>query len=109
QTSVWSGQTVNGNAILVAYTFGGDANLDGVVNGDDYFQIDSHVSQSGSVFGYFNGDFNYDGAVNGDDYFVIDSNVSASGLPMALSAVPEPAMSGLIAAALVISRRRRRR
>src|SRR5205814_372138 len=80
QTSVWSGHTVNGNAILVAHTFGGDAKLDGVVNGDDYFQIDSQVSQSGSVFGYFNGDFNYDGAVNGDDYFVIDSNVSASGL-----------------------------
>src|SRR5439155_15338672 len=72
--STWSGQDIGAGDVLVMYTYGGDANLDGLVNGDDYFQIDSHVNQSGAV-GYFNGDFNYDGAINGDDYFIIDSNI----------------------------------
>src|SRR5205814_8478494 len=62
---------------LVMYTWGGDANLDGTLNGDDYFQIDSQFNQDGLVFGYFNGDFNYDGSINGDDYFIIDSNWNA--------------------------------
>ena len=54
------------------YTYGGDADLNGKLNGDDYFQIDSHVNVAGST-GYHNGDFNYNGIVNGDDYFIIDS------------------------------------
>ena len=62
--------------VLVRYTWGGDANLDGTLNGDDYFRIDSHVAQNGAVFGYVNGDFNYDGAIDGDDYFIIDSNIA---------------------------------
>ncbi|MCY2952283.1 MAG: hypothetical protein NTU53_09940 [Planctomycetota bacterium] len=59
------------NATVVKYTWNGDANLDGIVNADDYFLADSgFVSQQG---GYGNGDFNYDGVVNSDDYFLIDS------------------------------------
>ena len=72
-----TGQAVDATSVLVKYTYGGDANLDGTLNGDDYFQIDSHSNQSGSVFGYFNGDFNLDGEINGDDYFIIDSNWNA--------------------------------
>ena len=61
------------NETLVMYTYNGDANLDGKVNADDYFIIDSNYNKSGSVFGFNNGDFNYDGQINGDDYFAIDS------------------------------------
>jgi hypothetical protein len=50
----------------------GDANLDGVIDGDDFFMIDSgYTSQAG---GYANGDFDYNGRVDADDYFRIDSN-----------------------------------
>src|SRR5207248_10647730 len=70
----FGGLSVASGDALVMYTWGGDANLDGTLNGDDYFQIDSHFNQDGIVFGYYNGDFNYDGAINGDDYFIIDSN-----------------------------------
>jgi hypothetical protein len=57
--------------VLVKYTWDGDANLDGVVNADDYFQIDSgYITQAK---GYQNGDFNYDDIINADDYFLIDS------------------------------------
>ena len=73
-TQLWDGQTVDATTVLVKYTYGGDANLDGTLNGDDYFQIDSHFNQAGSVFGAYNGDFNLDGEINGDDYFIIDSN-----------------------------------
>src|SRR5207248_8681431 len=59
-----SGQSVSSGDALVMYTWGGDANLDGTLDGDDYFQIDSHFNQAGLIFGYHNGDFNYDGDIN---------------------------------------------
>jgi hypothetical protein len=43
-TAVWSGQTVTGSDTLVMYTYGGDANLDGKINVDDYGQIDFNVA-----------------------------------------------------------------
>ena len=71
-------------------------NLDGVINADDYFQIDSDSGQPSSALNYYKGDFNYDGVINGDDYFLIDTNYAAptgSLAPSAgfVSAVPEPA------------------
>jgi hypothetical protein len=80
QTALVDGQTVDATAVLVKYTYAGDANLDGAITGDDYFQIDSAFPQA--LHGYLNGDFNYDGVINGDDYFLIDSNFSAQGLPL---------------------------
>lgn len=79
QTALFMGQTVTGSDVLIKYTYEGDANLDGVVTGDDYFQIDSAVPQG--LRGWFNGDFNYDGTVTGDDYFLIDSTFPAQGQP----------------------------
>ncbi len=80
QTGVFGGETVDASAILIKFTCAGDANLDGVINGDDYFQIDSAFPQASH--GWWNGDFNYDGVVNGDDYFLIDSNFPAQGPPL---------------------------
>jgi hypothetical protein len=98
--------------------------MDGDLDGDDYFAIDSNLSQSEVVFGWTKGDFNYDGRINGDDYFIIDSNIAqaqgsgnvfyvrdpefaagASGL----TAVPEPASIGLVAIGATGLLRRRRR
>ncbi len=65
------GVALDDNNVLIRYTWTGDANLDGLVNADDYFLIDSgFVTQQG---GYQNGDLNYDNLVNADDYFLIDS------------------------------------
>ena len=123
-TSVWSGQTVTGNETLVMYTYGGDANLDGHINVDDYGRIDFNVPLGTS--GWFNGDFNYDGKINVDDYGIIDFNIGIQGPAFSTSsqagivglvsadfgelsrAVPEPAISGLLAAAVLLTRRRRR-
>ncbi|MEO6436675.1 MAG: Ig-like domain-containing protein, partial [Tepidisphaeraceae bacterium] len=77
ETAMWNGQTVDATTVLIKYTYGGDANLDGKINIDDYGQIDFNVAASGSVFGWFNGDFNMDGKINIDDYGIIDFNVAA--------------------------------
>jgi hypothetical protein len=99
------------------YTYGGDANLDGKINVDDYGRIDFNVTLPGAS-GWFNGDFNYDGKVNVDDYGIIDFNVGIQGAPFAtgssisagVTAVPEPAVSfALLAGAALWSAGRRRR
>ena len=106
----------SGDAIAM-YTYGGDANLDGAITGDDYFQIDSGFPAG--AHGWFNGDFNYDGTITGDDYFIIDSNFPAQGAAFPTSggglagvaAVPEPASIGAVVAlgGLGLLRRGRRR
>ena len=78
QTEVWSGETVDATCVLVKFTYIGDADLNGELNGDDYFYLDSHVLQSGSVFLWHNGDYDYTGEINGDDYFYLDSSILAA-------------------------------
>ena len=116
-TAVWAGQTVTGSDALVMYTYGGDANLDGKINVDDYGRIDLNIPLGTS--GWYNGDFNYDGKINVDDYGIIDFNVGIQGAPIpaaggsglsGVSAVPEPAsVVSLLAACGVANLRRRRR
>jgi hypothetical protein len=122
QTAVFRGQTVDGTSVLVKYTYGGDANLDGKLNVDDYGQIDFNVNLAGAS-GWYNGDFNYDGKINVDDYGIIDANVVIQGsqfgnaddlsaLSAGVSAVPEPSLLALPAAygfANLLLRRRRPR
>ncbi len=71
--------------VLVKYTYYGDANLDGKVDGSDYTRIDAgYLSQSGSnpLTGWSNGDFNYDGVINGSDYTLIDNAFNRQGVQM---------------------------
>ncbi|MGE5608516.1 MAG: hypothetical protein ACM359_04635, partial [Bacillota bacterium] len=83
--STFAGQPVTENDILVKYTWNGDVNLDGMVDGDDYFLVDGgFISQ---LHGYQNGDVNFDGVVDGDDYFLIDSAfITQTGVPVARKA-----------------------
>ncbi len=117
---VWKGQTVDATTVLALYTYAGDANLDGRVNADDYFEIDSNYNKPQSAAGYFKGDFNYDGKINGDDYYLIDMNFDSQsgvfqggaplgGAPLAgVSVVPEPTAIGILALPALAALRRRR-
>jgi fibronectin-binding autotransporter adhesin len=122
-TSLDGASTVDGD-ILFKYTYYGDANLSGAVDGSDYSLID--YGYLNHLTGWYNGDFNYDGAVDGSDYTLIDNAFNSQGTALAselaspdaiataqmagsASAVPEPATLGLLAfgAAGLLCRKRR--
>ena len=118
-TDVFAGQTITGSSTIAMYTYAGDANLDGTIDGGDYGIIDNFV-QVPNADSYFNGDFNYDGVIDGGDYGIIDNNIQAQGAPFPTSgasvglsgvtAVPEPAalsVLGVATAGLLVRRRRR--
>jgi hypothetical protein len=124
-SNTFEGITPGASDILVKYTYYGDTNLDGTVDGSDYSRIDNAYTYNQShsttpLTGWFNGDFNYDGSVNGSDYTLIDNAFNSQGVAfsaqvatataqVAGSAVPEPASLGLLAigAAGLLGRRRR--
>jgi fibronectin-binding autotransporter adhesin len=106
------------NDVLVKYTYYGDADLNGVINGADYALLDTGFGLHQT--GWQHGDFNYDGVVNGTDYALIDNTfnqiTATSATPLAIvaaasvsSAVPEPTTLGLIGigAMGLLGRRRR--
>jgi hypothetical protein len=80
---------------LVMYTYPGDANLSGKIDGEEYYRLDAGFASHRT--GYENGDSNYDGKINADDYFLIDRNYTrqtsalSAGEPVGDTvAVPEP-------------------
>ena len=120
-TTTWAGQPIDATTILVRYTYDGDANLDGIIDGGDYGLIDNNVQVPGA-FGYARGDFNLDGVIDGGDYGIIDNNIQAQGAPFptsalvdlpAVTAIPEPTACGfavlIVAAALPRRGRSQRR
>jgi hypothetical protein len=74
----FDGENVDATTVIIKYTYAGDANMDGSIDGGDYGVIDNFV-QVPNARGYSNGDFNYDGVVDGGDYGVIDNNIQAQG------------------------------
>jgi autotransporter-associated beta strand protein len=125
--ATFDGATPVDGDILVKYTYYGDANLDGAVDGSDYTLIDAGFASNGALTGWYNGDFNYDGKIDGSDYTLIDNAFNTQGAslgsnPAAIiasntaqfaggsSAVPEPATLGLLGVTGIglLGRRRRR-
>jgi hypothetical protein len=123
----FDGVSSTSSDVLVKYTYYGDANLDGKVDGSDYSKIDSAVLTGAT--GWANGDFNYDGVINGSDYTLLDNAFNTQSAVLsaqisdptvqiadeispagATSAVPEPTTLGLlgIGAIGLLSRRKRR-
>jgi hypothetical protein len=119
-TTLWFGQVVQGDDVLVRYTYAGDANLDGLIDAQDYGIIDNWVQFPGTD-GYANGDFNFDGIIDAVDYGIIDNSIQLQGdpfpnsasstSPASVTAVPEPAaclFATITATYLSLARRRRR-
>ena len=91
--------TPGASDILLAYTYYGDTNLDGKVDGSDYSRIDAAYladkTNPTAMTGWFNGDFNYDGVVNGSDYTLIDNAFNTQGaLLLAQIATPTAQLAG---------------
>jgi hypothetical protein len=102
------------DAILIKYTWNGDVNLDGAINLNDYFIVDSNYIAQGSdvPVSYAQGDVNYDGAINLNDYFLIDSAYLGqrgvlSMVAAATSVVPEPSGAVVLLAGVAGVLRRR--
>ena len=125
ETGVFAGQTITGATTIAMYTYAGDVNFDGVVDGADYGTLDNWIQFPGTD-GYANGDVNYDGVIDGADYGVLDNTIQLQGAPIpgwdstgagssvslsGVTAVPEPTACGLalLGAATLLARRRRRR
>ena len=127
ETGVFMGQTVTGASTIAMYTYAGDVNFDGLVDGADYGTLDNWIQFPGTS-GYANGDVNYDGVIDGADYGVLDNTIQLQGDPFpgvfsasgsgasanlsGVTAVPEPASAalvGLVGAGMLARRRPRRR
>ena len=84
--------------IEIMYTLYGDANLDGVVSGDDFTILVGNLGKS--VSGWDQGDFNYDGVVSGDDFTLLVGNLgkAANGADVTLPATDIAAIDAFAAA-----------
>ncbi|HUU91784.1 MAG TPA: S8 family serine peptidase [Phycisphaerae bacterium] len=80
------GEPVDETSVLVKYTYYGDANLDGIVDSNDYDRIDINwllwvryqkVPDGGWRWAV--GDFNYDGTIDSNDYDLIDNAYTHQG------------------------------
>ena len=69
--------SINTGDVLVRYTYHGDADLNGVVDFDDYSRIDQGFNSHRT--GWVNGDFDYNAVVDFDDYSLIDLAFNTQG------------------------------
>jgi endoglucanase Acf2 len=76
--------------LLVKYTYFGDTDLNGKVDGSDYSRIDSGYAMHAT--GWQSGDLNFDGVVDGSDYTLMDNAFNTQGAP-----VPTAEVASLIA------------
>lgn len=129
---MFDGLPADADSLLVKFTYAGDANLDGVVDLDDYRLMDAGYLAGfdgvTKVATWTTGNFNYDGIVDYKDYALADAALLNQGSPLAdemitlhtaefgsaftnafNAAVPEPASLTILAAgaAGLISTRRR--
>jgi hypothetical protein len=109
--STFGGQNVGSSAVLIAYTFSGDANLDGSVNALDFGALATNFGATDGV--WTSGDFNYDANVNSLDFNEVAVNFGQSmaspAAPGFGALVPEPTSVSALAMTMGLSWRRRNR
>ena len=78
ETATFAGETIDATTILIRFGFSGDTDMNGEVNGDDYFRADSSITAG--LNGFSNGDINFDGIVDAGDFAELsESCVFAAG------------------------------
>lgn len=76
--AIFSGQSIDNTAVLVKYTFYGDADLSGNVNLTDFNRLAANFGQTARR--WVHGDFNFDATVNLLDFNRLAANFGSSGL-----------------------------
>ena len=112
--AVFLGQTIDSTTVLARFTRFGDADLDHIVNLNDFNRLAANFGATDAF--WHEGDFNYDQRVNLTDFNLLAANfgLSADG-PAATpndwatlaSVVPEPSISSALLTVPLLRRRRR--
>jgi autotransporter-associated beta strand protein len=122
------GVNITGSAVIVKYTYTGDASLDGKVDLGNDFDLFLQGYLGGGT-GWVMGDFNYDGVVDTADFQLFVDGAAAQGMALGelekavagngqlsaaqkaslLAVIPEPTAAGLMMVAMVgvVGRRRK--
>jgi hypothetical protein len=126
KTATWSGQTVDATTLLLKPTLNGDANLDGVVDADDYALLDRSFVRGTTDAHWTDGDFDYSGVIDAADYLLIDSvfgrthgfspaflaeresRFGGAYVSELLAGVPEPSFLAVLSLPVLAGGRRRR-
>ena len=97
----FAGESVDATAVLARYTWWGDANLDGVIDANDYDVIDkNYLFTPNPAAPWFTGDFTYDGVIDANDYDRIDKAYLFQTGPLGASDPAAPMPSPIAAPAL---------
>lgn len=116
QSATLAGESVDNTSVLIAFTRYGDANLDGIVNLNDFNRLAANFGSTAAF--WHQGDFTYDGTVNLSDFNRLAANfgLSAAGATVTAedwaavaAAVPEPSVLGLLLPLFGAGAGRRRR
>jgi len=86
--NTFDGQTTTADDLLVKYTYYGDADLNGKVDGTDYSLLDGGFNNH--LTGWLNGDFNYDGVIDGTDYSFMDGGFNNQGIALSSTEIAQP-------------------
>lgn len=103
----FAGQTVDATAVVLAFTYAGDGNLDGSVNLDDFTALAGAFGSSNAS--WTQGDFDYNASVDLNDFTTLAANFGNT-FPAAgfrFGTVPEPATGLVLLGLLVVTARRR--
>jgi hypothetical protein len=79
--ATWQGQSVDATTVIIKYTRGADANLDGLVNDDDVTILGAYYNDSAAT-AWYKGDFDYDNKPDDDDITVLGALYNPAGPPL---------------------------